>query len=185
MIPPVLVTPPAATPVSLVEAKAQARVSSADEDTLIEALIDAATAHLDGWSGTLGRCLVSQRWRVDLWRWGVARLPFPDARNVSITYRDALDVEQTVVTADHRLDMDARGPLLVFRSGWTSPALLTGAAASVSVEFDTGYGEPADVPAALRQAILIHVEAMYDRLEDGSWRLAYNSLVAPYRVVRV
>ena len=51
----VLVTQPAATPITLAEVKAQARVSHDDEDLLLQHYIDAATAWLDGPAGILGR----------------------------------------------------------------------------------------------------------------------------------
>jgi uncharacterized phiE125 gp8 family phage protein len=63
---PVLVTPPVAAPVSLAEAKAHLRVDFDDEDALISGLIDAATQHLDGWSGVLGRALMPQTWEMSL-----------------------------------------------------------------------------------------------------------------------
>ena len=60
---PVLVTPPAETPVSRTEAKAHLRVDGTGDDDLIDGLIDAAVAHLDGYTGILGRCMVTQTWR--------------------------------------------------------------------------------------------------------------------------
>lgn len=59
---PVLVTPPAIAPVSLPEAKQQVReeAAGADSDAVLTAYRDAAVGYLDGWSGILGRCLISQ-----------------------------------------------------------------------------------------------------------------------------
>src|SRR5690606_10673336 len=62
---PVRVTPPAIQPVTLAEAKLHLRVDHDDEDALISNLIQAATGHLDGWTGILGHCLVEQVWRQD------------------------------------------------------------------------------------------------------------------------
>jgi hypothetical protein len=48
---PVLVAAPAIKPITLTEAKAALDISYTDKDTLIQGLIAAAIAHLDGWSG--------------------------------------------------------------------------------------------------------------------------------------
>lgn len=83
MLAPVRVTPPAEPPVSLEEAKAHLRVDFGDDDLYVAGLIEAATAHLDGWSGILGRALVTQTWRQDLCgfpRDGVIRLPWRRCR---------------------------------------------------------------------------------------------------------
>lgn len=62
----VLVTPPAAASISIAEAKAKCRVEDGDEDLLLQHCIDAVTALLDVPAGILGRCLVNQRWRLEL-----------------------------------------------------------------------------------------------------------------------
>lgn len=59
-----LVTPPADQVVSLGDAKLHLRVMHDDEDMLIAGLIDAATDHLDGLTGTLGIALGPQTWRA-------------------------------------------------------------------------------------------------------------------------
>lgn len=59
-----LVAPPVDSVVSLGEAKAHLRVSHDDEDAEIAAMIDAATAYLDGLEGVLGRALGPQTWRA-------------------------------------------------------------------------------------------------------------------------
>ena len=59
-----LVIPPVDAVVSLTEAKAHLRVSHDDEDAEIAAMVDAATAYLDGLDGVLGRALGQQTWRA-------------------------------------------------------------------------------------------------------------------------
>jgi uncharacterized phiE125 gp8 family phage protein len=188
MLAPVLVTPPAEAPVSREEAKAHLRVSHADEDALIDGLIAAAVSHLDGWAGLLGRCMVTQTWRVDFYGWSLLRLPFPDVQAVVVRHRDALGVEQTVPGGSVYLE-DGH---VRFLSGWAAPALYAAGPAPVSVELTAGFGDAAAVPAALKAAILLHVGHLYAHREavvsgDGVAEvpLAYAALVAPYRVVRL
>jgi len=80
MYAPIRTTPPATLPVSLTEAKLHLRVDHDDEDLLIEGLIGAATDHLDGWTGILGRCLEEQEWRQDFDGFENFRLPLYPVR---------------------------------------------------------------------------------------------------------
>ncbi|TPW28605.1 phage gp6-like head-tail connector protein [Martelella alba] len=75
---PTLVTAPADQPVTLDEAKAHLGVDFADDDGLIDAFIQAATAYLDGYRGVLGRCIMFQTWQIAAPDAGTVILPFPD-----------------------------------------------------------------------------------------------------------
>lgn len=75
-------TPPEGAVVSLSELKAHLRVDGDEDDTLIMALEQSAVAHLDGWRGVLGRCILHQTWQVDYPAAGTFLLPFPDVTAV-------------------------------------------------------------------------------------------------------
>src|SRR5206468_3491169 len=62
---PILVTPPASSPVTLAEAKAHLVVDFNDDDALVQGLVDGAVSYLDGFSGVLCRALCAQTWRQD------------------------------------------------------------------------------------------------------------------------
>lgn len=175
---PVRVAAPAATPVTLGEAKEHLRVAHTDDDALINSMIEAATDHLDGYSGTLGRCIVSQTWRQDFDCWIRFRLPFPNVRNVVVTYLDADGATQTVDPADYRVADVPAGPFVEFVPGWVRPVVQTGRSAVISVTFEAGFGVVAVVPQALKMAIKLHVQELYDGTEKSP---AYGALVAPYR----
>lgn len=187
MLRPVRITPPVAAPVTLDEAKAHLRVDGADGDALITALIAAATDHLDGYSGVLGRCIVNQQWRQDFASWSPLRLPFPNASEVTVTYSDADGVTQAVPAADHRLIDAVRGPEIYFRPGWTAPALEAGTHAPVQATFTAGYGLAADVPASIKAAILLHVGSLHEHREElvvggaPAPTGAYGALISPHR----
>lgn len=185
---PVLVTAPTTSPVSLAEARAHLRVDHTDEDTIIQTYIDAATAHLDGWAGILGRCLVTQTWRQDLAEFpiGVLRLPFPDVQTVAVAYTDTNGADQTFTGFD--LVDDYLGAGLVLADGQVWPAT-DDIQNAVRVTFVCGYGAAADVPSALKAAILLHVGTLYENRETLTDRLApnmaYEALTAPYRRVGI
>lgn len=112
---PVLVTAPVAPVVSLADMKAHLRINFADDDAQVTAIEQAAVAHLDGWRGVLGRCLMSQTWRQDFDTWGKLRIAMPDASSIVVTYKDAAGDMQAATTADVGLDYlgpyaDATGP---------------------------------------------------------------------------
>ncbi|OWU84052.1 hypothetical protein ATO6_15375 [Oceanicola sp. 22II-s10i] len=194
-MPPVQVTPPAALPVSPAEVKLQARLThtTSAEDTLISALIATAVAHLDGFTGILGRCLVDQVWEQGYRCWGrVLRLPFPDVSSVTVTYFDTLAIEQTVSDDLYELVRGVSGSEIRFKDAFTAPALDTDRFCPVQVNLTAGYGETAaDVPAPIRTAILLLVAHWYEHREAvaegpvAELPMAVQSLITPYRRVGV
>ncbi len=104
---PVLVTPPANPVVNLSDLKDHLRVDADDENDLIEALEQAAVAHLDGWHGILGRAVMAQVWSQSFAAGETVRLALPDAEirshetqangRVVVTFDTALPAAQLPV----------------------------------------------------------------------------------------
>ena len=170
MLAPVLVTPPTETPVSLEEAKIHLRVDGDEEDALIVALINAATGHLDGYTGILGRCLMPQTWSQEI-EAPVGDLVLPLAPVASATI---------AAFTDFRVLQDGRGYFLRLNDGASWPA------GSVVVSFVAGY---LDVPAPLTSAILLHIGTLYENRETLADKVAptraYEALTMPYRRIGV
>lgn len=174
------------------EAKAHLRVDHADDDTLITALIEAATTHLDGWSGILGRALVSQTWRQDFDAFGeYLRLPLGPVVSISsVTYYDINDASQTVASASYALLADGFGPYVGLVPGYTWPSVSSIRNAPVSVTYVAGYGTAAAVPRAIKQAALLLIAHWYDFREavmagqaPTELPLGVRALLAPFRRV--
>lgn len=163
---PVLVTPPAAPIVSLAEAKAHLRIDGSDDDALVIALVAAAEGHFDGWTGVLGRALVTQTWRQDFDAFcRNLHLPLaPVASITSVTYEDAAGITQTVDSGSYRLLTDDRGPYVRMADGFSAPSLAP-APPAVHVTYVAGYGAGSDVPAPIRAAILLQVGDLYENRE--------------------
>jgi uncharacterized phiE125 gp8 family phage protein len=183
----VLVTAPAVTPVSLTEAKAHLRVSDTADDTLITALINAAVAHLDGHDGILGRALVTQEWALKLDSFPAAiHLPVPPLQSVdAITYVDVAGATQTLATDQYTVTSGQPAKIVPAYGKVWPPTLDVPEA--VTIEFTAGYGAAADVPAAIKAAILLHIGTLYrDREATGEalsdLPMGYHALLAPYRV---
>lgn len=191
---PILVTAPTTTPVTLAEAKSHARVDFDDDDALIASFIDAAVTHLDGRSGILGRCLITQTWRQPVCAWpanGRLRLPFPDVSSVAIKYSDEDNAEQTLSTSLYDLVEDERSAIVRFKDAFTRPTVYSDREDAIRVEVTAGYGAAGEnVPTAIRQAILMLVAHFYNNREAAGERMeelpfAVSALLNPYRRVGV
>ncbi|MTH96648.1 head-tail connector protein [Roseibium sp. RKSG952] len=194
---PKLVTPPAQPVVTLDEAKAHCYVEHGEHDALITSLVAAATSHLDGWSGILGRCLVNQQWSVAFGGFPYdryLRLPFPDVDpdSVTVSYFDS-DNQEQVLPADrwHLAEM-ASGSRLMLAQMWFWPSVCDQPDA-VTVTFTAGYGAlGSDVPDAIRHAILLLVGHFYENREAVTvgvtatdLPLGVDRLISGYRRVSI
>lgn len=172
---------PAHRPLSIDDARAYLRVDHYDEDASIDAMLDAAVSRLDGWSGILGRCMITQTWRVDLSRFpaGDVRLPFPDIQSATVEYTDVAGSGQTFTAWN--LGHDARGGYLRLQDGAEWPETSERPDA-VRVTIVAGYGGADAVPAAIKLAIKMDIGAMH-KTRDGSAAntMAYDALISPFR----
>lgn len=186
----ILVTPPQAEPVSLDEAKMHVRIDGTAEDGLMERLIAAARTDVES---RTGRAMVSQGWRIVLDRVpanGSIRLaPAPVASVEAVTVY-AEDGEPTVLdAADYALDAaSAPGRLKLVHGRFWGARAMNG----VEVDFTCGYGAPAEVPAPLRQAVLMLVAYWYEQREAavvgavaGAVAHGVGVLTAPFRMPRL
>lgn len=193
MLRPIRTVAPANPVVTTDEIKAQTRVDFGDDDVLLDRLVSAATAYLDGWSGVLGRCLISQTWRQDDWYWPTSRyikLPFPDVSEVSIAYFDAENVKQTVDIGLFDVLQDIDGSNIWFRDEFTYPTIYWDRRDGLQITMTAGYGETADkVPEAIRHAIMMLAAHWYENREavlDGRSVLpievpvAVSMLISPF-----
>lgn len=169
MLAPVRTVAPTNPLLTTAEVKAHLRVDTSDDDALIDAIRDAVTDHLDGWSGILGRCLLSQTWRQDFPDFGTLdriRLPLMPAKSItSITYRDGLNAVQTLSTSIYSGPfVDGLSPFVSLVSGQVWPSTYEREDA-VSITFVAGYDTAADVPKSIRQAALLMIGDLYEHRE--------------------
>ncbi len=171
--------------VSTEEAKAHLRVNHPDEDALIEAMVAAATAHIDGPEGWLGRAIGRQTLeaRFDAFEPFGQSLPCPPVISiVSVTYIDVNGVEQTLApTAFDLFDCDITP---AWASSWPS---VRSQREAVRVRYEAGY---TTLPKPLRAAILLMVSDLWSNRGTVSTVTASEiplstsvaSLLSPYRV---
>lgn len=181
----VVVTPPDPV-VSLAEAKEHLRVRHSAEDMLIEGMVAAATSHIDGPGGWLGRAIGTQVLEAAFPTYAYAdnfALPYPPLIDiVSITYRDAQ--RQTVTVPGEQYDI-VDG--LVEAVGDVAWSLARPSAAGLRVRYRAGY---ATLPPAIRAAIMLMVGDLY-RNRDSSTPVqasaipmstTVDNLLSPFRV---
>lgn len=203
----VLVTAPAAEPVSLADAKDWLRVTDTNSDTLITNLIASARQAVES---ETSRALITQTWemriddftphRADRSRALYMHRPFPAMEIpkpplqsvVSIKYIDVNGVLQTLASSVYAVAIPS-GPFaqngsyrLANDQSW--PDTLTDADV-VRVQFTAGYGAaPTSVPMALQHAILHLVADLYAYRERqiGGVSIAGNAsaeaLIGPFVV---
>ena len=174
-------TPPATEPVTLDQARAWLRVESGnDEDALITALIPAARARAE-WN--TGRAFVTQAWTLWLDRVAhVIAIPLPPLQAVTSVTLYAPDGTAAVLDSDG-YTVDLAGSRVLLK---TVPARLR-AVNAVAIAFTAGYGAAGDVPAAIGQAILQIVSALYEHRGGDTMPTPDNALalLAPYRILHL
>jgi uncharacterized phiE125 gp8 family phage protein len=186
-------SPPAIEPVSLAEAKLHLRIDHADEDALVQSLIQAARAHLEL---VLSRAFITQGWRYLRDAWPEARelrLPLSPVQSVASVIVHAADGSTaTLDPASLVLDGADSQSRLVLAASAARP--MPGRAANgLEINFTAGHGAAAaDVPAALRHAILLLVAHWYESrmpVEVGSpaepLPMMVADLIGPYRRKRL
>ena len=195
-LPPWRVTAPAVTPVTLAAAKQHLAVDHDEHDDRITLAIDAATAHLDGYAGILGRALVRQTWREHVAFWPAGRcVPLalaPVLSVASVSCRTAAGDQVTLPETAYRVLAETGDPVLLISMTADLPTLER-APDAVTITYEAGYGDPADVPAPLRAAILMMVGDQYRFTETAALGVAsavpmsvtVDRLVAPFRRFRV
>ena len=151
------VVTPGELPVTLVEAKAHLRLDSADEDDLVMRLIRSATERAESFTG---RTLCTAQLRLTLDGFPCGReieLPAPPLRSItSVKYFDVTGELQTLPPAAYHQDETTAPGLLVRAWGARWPATQRRPGA-VRIDYEAGYGAPDDVPAGIKEGILLAV----------------------------
>lgn len=160
-----LITPPAAMPVTIEEARLQCRVlgEDADDTAYLTALITVATDHVEKYTG---RAIVEQTWELvaDGFADEMMLARGPVRSIVSVKYFDIDDAEQTLDAATYELDDVSDPQLLLKAPGASWPAVAEGRN-RVIVRFTAGYDAP---PPAIRMAILLLIGLWFNNREAAT-----------------
>jgi uncharacterized phiE125 gp8 family phage protein len=175
-----LVTGPTTEPVTIDEAKRQARILTDDSDDLIDGYIRAAREAAEQY---LGYGLLTQTWRLVLDGF-YDEMPLPMALQlqnnalaspstaVVVTYYDADGALQTLSSSYYLVDQNSRPGRVVRAPSMSWPATqadrLTG---SVFITYVVGWSDADEVPQRIKQGMLSYItylELDRDGTEPGA-----------------
>ena len=164
-----LITPPTTFPIDLASAKLHCRVDIADDDTLITALITAATEMAEQ---KTGRAIMAQTLELTLdafpYAFELTRVPVQSV--TSVKYYDTTGTQQTLSNTLYALDAaDDFGfahisP--VYAGVWPDTRDQINA---VAVRYVAGYADAASVPQSIKNWILLMVSTMYANRETEAY----------------
>lgn len=157
------------------------------QEALLESHLRAAIAAIEG---RIAKALIRRRfrWVVACWRDPVALPLAPVAEVHGVTLVDASGAAVVLPAARWRLVADMHRPRLAGRGGALPAVPAEGRA---EVEFDAGFGAAwGDVPADLRQAVLLLAAEFYEHRHDdgssgGGLPPAVAALIERWRQVRI
>lgn len=162
-----LITPPAAEPVTLDEAKAQCRVDTTDEDITLTGLLRAARDKVESLTGF---ALLTQTWELvlDAWPRGIEiTLPLPPLQSVtSITYRDSAGVDHTFAPTSYAVATASIPGRVVLIKGQSWPTTELYPVEAIRVRFVAGWAAAANVPEVLKLAIKLLVGHWFENREE-------------------
>lgn len=185
----ILLSGPPAEPITLAEAKQFIRVEHDDDDDVVSALIVGSRIHLEA---RTRRALITQSWRLTRDVWPEAGclpvLPVPVKTLDAVRVYKSDGTTQAIDVSAFTFDKSAAPARLAFTQG-ALPAPER-PVAGIEVDVTCGYGDAADVPEALRQAIRLLVAHWYENRglvavghEIAVLPQTVAALIAPYRVL--
>ena len=171
-----LITPPALEPISLTDVLQHSRIDVGDDDSIIEQLIITARRQAEN---ITGRALITQTWKLSLNSFPCRIvIPKPPLQSIaSVTYLDTSGTLASLTdspTSNWILE-SGEPTVMVPDYGTTWPSTYS-VPDAVSVTFVCGYGDdPLDVPAPIRQWMLVYVAGLYESREYVHDKQMYTS----------
>ncbi|MEG6510096.1 head-tail connector protein [Methyloligella sp. 2.7D] len=186
-----LTAAPGTEPISVAEAKAHLRIDAETEDTLIGSLITSARLWVER---SYGLALITQGWSLYLDKVPESRavaLPLWPLQAVTTVTLHGPD-DGTIDVSAYAADLLSQPARLVFQSVAASSLSLR-PLNGLEIAYTAGFGDAADdVPAPIRQALLLLVAHWYERrepvmagYEPAEVPSMVAGLLAPYRQVRL
>jgi len=172
-----ITTPAAAEPVTSAEAKAQLRIDTSDDDTLVARLIAGARDYVEKYCNCR---FASQTITVKCDSFAdMSRFPeAPVSSITSITYVDTAGATQTLSSDVYELRSDGMESAIALKFGKVWPAIQSGS--RIAVVAVVGFST---IPPAVKDAILLVIAERYDNREPTQVNdfSTVDALLANYR----
>lgn len=186
-----IITPPAAEPLTLDEAKHHLRIDGTDDDVLISSLIKQAREYCEDYQN---RKYITQTLELVL-------DTFPQDNTISfnscsplqsvesIKYYDENKQEYIFDESNYIVDLDSFVNRVVLNKGKYWPAVCLQSANAVRIRFTAGYGDTSDkVSENVKWAMILQMKLLYDDYrpdEKNKLEEARNALLSMNRVIPV
>lgn len=171
--------------VTLEEARAYLRVDSEDENALISAMIDAAERHVEQFTG---RTLLTQTFELVYDQVSssieISKSPLRAVPKIEVISEAGVKTE--VDASIYIVDTSGTRGRVVLKPGCVWPAHRGFASFIITVE--AGYGQAADVPQGLKQAVLAAVAVLFEsrgEMDREKLNAAVAGLCWPFKVWRL
>lgn len=183
---------PTVEPLELDEVKQHLKVTYTNEDTLITAMIQAARQEVESYCGinllsqTIEEsfdCFPGTEYHNPFGNLWLSRSPLISV--TSISYQDTDNATQTLESTKYAIDTKAMPGCISpeYNETWPSTVFVKNA---VTVTYTVGYGTTAaDVPATIKQAMLLMIGDWYENREDSPHMRVGNAefLLNKHRVI--
>lgn len=171
--------------ITMAEAKNYLRVDSADDNSLITALIEVAEDLVEKLTG---RILLTKILEFIYDEVGVSievpRSPLQEIMKIETI--DDTGVKTIVSSGLYNVDISGQRGRIMLKDGCVWPTHR--GFASFIITAKVGYGDTAEaVPAALKQAVLVALAILYENrgeMDEGKIMSAISAICQPYRIFR-
>lgn len=161
-----LITPPAAEPVTLQEAKDHLRITGSDEDALLTTFIEVAREYCEEYQN---KAYITQTWDLSLDEFPKSpySLPKPPLQSISsIKYYDQDGTEHEFNASNYLVDTASVKGRVSLAYGKSWPSVTLQPINGVVIQFVAGYGDATtDVPERIRNAIKVLIGQIYENRE--------------------
>ena len=176
-----VITPATAEPLSLAEVKEFLRVDSSDEDATLNIMISAAREMCETYTRQILMTTTIDEVGDAFPAGNISLSRSPIQSITSVSYLDSAGDTQTVSSSDYTSDLISQPSRLDPVTSWPTASVEVNA---VTIRYVVGYTSASDVPAPIRQGIMLAIASMYENRTDGVKRLptASEYLWNPFRI---
>lgn len=167
-------TQPATEPITLTDVKNHLKIDYTDDDDLLAVIIQAVREFVESYTGRALMTKTVQEYfdmfpcSTDTNPRGGIEIRFAPLQSLTfVKYKDSDGTEQTLtVNTDYTLDNISEPPRIFPSYGKSWPTTRDEPNA-VWIEYVGGYSAASDVPAVIKQCILLMIAKMYEQREDS------------------